>query len=373
MTMTRSRIRPSLCLAWVLGALLAACSVREGPAPRPVQRVTRPMMGTLVEVLWREAPGDRDRADQARAALDRMGELAAAMNLFDPGSELSRINGEAGKQPVKVSPEMMAVLSLALDVSSRTGGAFDVTVGSVEGLWGDIQHGGSAGRGPEGEARGRALAGGGAGNVVLNREAGTVFLPLAGTRLDLGGFAKGYIVDQGVERLGEGGLRCFMINAGGDIRCSGCGQPVPPWKVGLQDPFEKGALLGVFRVRGEAVVTSGSYERYFENAQGRFSHIMDPKTGRPARGPVSVTVVAATAAEADGLATAFMVTGRQGALPVLRRMEAVRTVFVDADGTIWLDDRLQGMFQAGPLARNMTLRTFRASSPASAASPAPAP
>jgi len=321
------------------------------------------MMGTLVEVLWREGARDGDKADAVRETLDRMGETALGMSLFNTDSALVKINDAAGLHPVKVSPEMMEVMVKSREISHMTGGAFDVTVGSVEGLWGDIQRGGAAGRVPDPESLRDALAKVGTSGLRLDKEARTVYLPQKGTRVDLGGIAKGYIIDQGVQSLRERGLACFMINAGGDIRASGCVSRAPAWKVGLQDPFEKGSLLGVFRVRQLAVVTSGSYERYFENEQGRFSHILDPKTGRPVQGPVSVTVVAPTGIIADALATAFMVTGRQGAMPMLRRLEPVWTVFVEADRSIWVDDRLRSIFQAGALPDDMKLRFFSVTGP----------
>jgi len=148
-----------------------------------------------------------------------------------------------------------------------------------------------------------------------------------------------------------------MINAGGDIRASGC-EETPPWRVGLQDPFRKDRLLGVFHVRSGAVVTSGSYERYFENDQGRYSHILDPRTGRPARGPVSVTVMAPRAAFADALATAFMVTGRKEAMGLLRGWGSVRAVFVEEDGSIWVDERQRDRFHPGSIPPGMTVRFY---------------
>jgi len=288
-----------------------------------------------------------------------MQDLSRRMSLFEPDSELSKINAGAGAHPVPVSPEMMEVVGRALEISSMSGGAFDATVGSVEAVWGDIQHGGAVGRIPDEGTLHQALAKVGYPGVRRDPEARTVFLEREGARLDLGGIAKGYIVDQGVQGLRAQGMDCVMINAGGDIRASGCGG-APVWKVGLQDPFEKGRLLGVFLVRDRAVVTSGSYERYFENEQGRFSHILDPHTGRPAAGPVSVTVLADRADIADGLATAFMVTGREKGMALLRRLGSVEAVFVEADGSIWMDGRLRDRFEPGPLPEKMTIRYYSA-------------
>ena len=323
--------------------LLPHCA--RGPAGEPpVRRIMKPMMGTLVEVLWRESREDPDAADRVRSVLERMEALAAEMNLHSSGSELSRINAAAGLRPVKVSADMMAVVGKALDVSALTRGAFDPTVGSVEAAWGDVQWEGSRGTVPADDELRNALDRVGYLSVVRDTAEQTVFLRKGGARLDLGGIAKGYIIDRGAAWLRSNGLACVMINAGGDIRASGCPQR-SPWRVGLQDPFDKGRLLGVFFLRQGAVVTSGSYERFFENEQGRFSHIVDPRTGRPVQGLLSVTVVSLDATLADALATAFMVSGREAALELLAGLPFAAAVFVEADGTIWVDKSLKRLFE----------------------------
>ena len=327
----------------------------KGPVDEGIRRITRPMMGTLVEVVWRTNV-EGTEAETVRSALDRMEALASRMSLYDPSSELAKINAAAGKAPVKVSDEVLDVIEKSLTVSRMTGGAFDATVGSVEAVWGDIQREGG-GRLPGEEAVREALDRVGYQRVRVDRERKTVFLEKEGMRLDLGGIAKGYIADQGMAWLKRRGIREALVNAGGDIRASG-GTVSRPWRIGLQDPSEEGRMLGVFSFQEGAVVTSGTYERYFETKDRRFAHIMNPGTGRPVEGLLSATVISDQAFLADALATAIMVEGRQGGIAFLGRFPAARGVLVEQDGTIWVEENLKDALELGPLPSRYTVRFY---------------
>jgi len=313
------------------------------------------MMGTLVEVVWR-ATGEGTEDEAVHSTLDRMEALTSRMSLYGPASELVEINAAAGKAAVEVSHELLDLIEKSLSLSRMTGGAFDPTVGSVEAVWGDIQREGG-GRLPGEEAVREALDRVGYERVRGDRERKTVFLEKEGMRLDLKGVAKGYIVDRAVERLNGKGLRDVLINAGGDIRASGTAES-PPWRIGVQDPFEKGRLLGFFSLQQGAVVTSGTYERYFEGEGKRFAHIMDPATGRPVEGLLSATVVAEESFLADALATAVMVKGRQEGIALLGRFPGARGVFVERDGTIWVAEDLKDVMELAPLPSGNTVRFY---------------
>lgn len=312
-------------------------------------------MGTLVEVVWRTG-GEEKEADLVRSVLDRMEALADRMNLYDASSELARVNAAAGGAPVEVSEELLDVIEKSLTVSRETGGAFDATIGSVEAVWGDIQREGG-GRLPADQALRDALDRVGHERVRVDRKAKTVFLETAGMRLDLGGIAKGYIADRAMAWLNSGGIRDALVNAGGDIRVSG-GTESPPWRVGLQDPLDRGRLLGFFSLERGAVVTSGNYERYFEKGGERFAHILDPGTGRPVKGLLSVTVLAGESFLADALATAVMVRGRGDGIGLLSRFPGVRGVLVDEEGTIWVEESLKDVLEMGSLPSRYTVRFY---------------
>ena len=359
--LTRAERRRPWTFSFVLLLALFACSCAPKRfAAQEVQRIKRPMMGTLVEVVWRTT-GEHDRAEVVRGALDRMEELASRMSLYEPGSELARINAEAGKTAVSVSNEVLNVIEKSLAISRATEGAFDITVGSVEAAWGDIEHEGG-GKVPAEPAILDALSRVGYQHVRIDPEAKTVFLEREGMRIDLGGIAKGYIADQGMDWLHKGGIQAALINAGGDVLASG-GPDSPSWRIGLQDPLERGGLLGVFLVRAGAVVTSGSYERYFETKEGRFTHILNPETGRPVEGLLSVTVIAEEAFAADGLATALMVKGRRDGISLLGRIPSTKGVLVEGDGTIWVEEGLRDVLKLNPLPSRYTLRFYPAPRP----------
>lgn len=342
-------------LALLVCCLLCGCFPR-GPARQRTRRITRPMMGTLVEIVWR-AGGEESGAEAVRTTLDRMEALSSRMSLYGPASEIVEINAAAGKAPVKVSLELLDLIEKSLSLSRMTGGAFDVTVGSVEAAWGDIQREGG-GRLPDEDAVREALDRVGYERVHVDREMKTVFLEKEGMRLDLGGIAKGYIVDRAIAWLGESGVPNALVNAGGDIRASGTAGN-PPWRIGLQDPFEGGRLLGTFSFERGAVVTSGTYERYFEGNGKRFAHIMDPATGRPVEGLTSVTVISEESFLADALATAIMVKGRREGIAMLRRFPGARGVLVERDGTIWVAEELKDTLELEPLPSGNTVRFYR--------------
>ena len=319
-------------------------------------------MGTTVEVVWRTRANE-GQTEAVRSAMDRMEALASRMSLYGPQSELAEVNAAAGKAPVKVSDELLDVIGKSLEISRRTGGAFDPTVGSLEAVWGDIQRAGGGALPEEGAVQ-DALGRVGYQHVRTDPGTKTVFLEKEGMRLDLGGIAKGYIVDQGMAWLNGQGVQAALINAGGDIRVSGSPED-PAWRIGLQDPIEEGNLLGVFLVREAAVVTSGTYERYFETAGGRFPHILNPKTGRPVEGLLSATVIAEESFLADALATALMVRGRKEGISLLRSFPSAKGVLVEQDGTIWVEEGLKDVLKLDPLPPRNTLRFYSSGSASS--------
>ncbi len=349
---------PVRMVAILLPVFVACCTHQKEKEPR-IERLMRPMMGSLVEILWHQQDeNDEHRADVVRFAMDRMESLASRMSLHGADSEVVRINKAAGRMPVKVSKELLRVVEMSLEISHLTKGAFDITVGSVEAVWGDLQWGGKSKVDlPEDRVVQEALSDVGYQGIQLDLEGETVFLKRKGMRLDLGGIAKGYIVDQGFRWLQEQGLACFMINAGGDMRVQGSVSR-PAWRVGLKDPFEPESLLGVLLVREGAIVTSGTYERYVDTEKGRLSHILDPHTGRPVTGLVSATVLAREAAYADALATALMVKGREGAMALLKRLRSIQGILVEQNGTLWVDEILKERFRHEALPKPLALRFF---------------
>jgi len=301
--------------------LLVACR----PA---VVKQTRMQMGTRVEIT----AGGKDRAVVAarvEAAFREIDRLEGLMSSFRPESEVSRINRAAGAAPVAVSPEVFEVIARSLEVSRASEGAFDITFAALGELW-DFS-GPKPGKAPEPAEIAGKLKRVGWSRVQLDPKARTVFLPERGMRIGLGGIAKGCIVDQALKVLQTDGVDRALVAASGDMRSfARPGQRA--WKIGIQDPVRRDRLLGELEMTNLAVATSGQYERFVEIEGRRYGHILDPRTGWPAAGCRSVTVLAGEAWEADALATAAFVLGPDRGMALLRSRPGVEGMIVDAEG-----------------------------------------
>lgn len=290
----------ALALVVALSGLLAGC---EAPAQLREARIQ--VFGTWVDLaLW-----DVDDATAARAIRviqGDLGDLHTRWHAWRPG-ELARINTAiaAGKE-VEIDPSMQPVLQRARDLSLRSGDLFNPAIGRLVDLWG-FHADAPARREPPPPAAVDALVAARPSMADLRFEGTRLRSVNPSVQLDLGAFAKGYGVDIAIGRLHDLGIRDAMVNAGGDLRVLGR-HGGRPWRVGIRDP--QGGLLAAVEVAdGESVFTSGTYERQFEYAGIRYHHIIDPRTGWPARGLSSVTVIGRDGAQADAAATALLVAG----------------------------------------------------------------
>ncbi len=314
----------ALLLLLALGTLLAVLRHRV-PAEEEVRR-ERLLMGTVVAI---QATGE-DRQDLEEAveeAFDEIARIEALMSPYRSESDVAHISSSEG--PVEVSPETAEVIALGLDIGRRSGGAFDLTLGRLKELWGI--EGDSPGVPEPGEIA-RALVGTGEGALLLDKE--VVTRKDRGTLVDLGGIAKGYAVDRAAAILQRAGAVRASVNAGGDMVL--VGRPAGrPWKIGIQHPRRAGELLATLHLEEPAaVVSSGDYERFFEEGGRRYHHLFDPRTGYPAAGCQSVTVVAGKAVLADALATAAFVLGPEEGLALLEQTPGVEGLLVTASGEV---------------------------------------
>lgn len=171
--------------------------------------------------------------------------------------------------------------------------------------------------------------------LILDQRNGTAYLVHRGMRIDLGGIAKLYILEAGIERLDRHHPARALVNGGGDVAVTG--RPTtPPWRVGVRDPRAPGTLLGVVEIRRGIVASSGDYERYFVHDGKRYHHVLDPRTGYPSDGPRGVTLVAERLEALDGLGPAIMVLGRQDGARLVERTPGLEALIVDRDGSMWM-------------------------------------
>lgn len=279
---------------------------------------TRPVMGTLARIVA-VADDPANAYDGINAAFSAIEYVELLMSDYDPNSQLSQVNRQAFLEPVTVEPALFEVLSAAVEYSELSGGAFDVTVGPVVYLHRQSR---KTGRPPTPEALENARKAVGRQHLVLDPDRKTVRFAVEGMRLDLGGIAKGYAIDQAVEALQDAGVDGGMVDIGGDIRCFGTpANGAKHWKIGLQDPRNEENILVTLNMDDRAVATSGDYRRFVVVNGRRLSHIIDPGTAQSAQSLSSVSVIAPTAMRADALATAVSVLEDKKGLELINSIE----------------------------------------------------
>lgn len=261
----------------------------------------------------------------------RLKEIEQVFSVNLAASNLSQVNQAAGIAPVAVPEEVILVLQKALDIAEETGGAFDPTIGPLVKLWGI---GSDNSQVPSQEAIHKAMALVDYRLVELDPQLGTVYLPKQGMALDLGGIAKGYAADQLVVMAQEAGVERAIIDLGGNIYAYGTKADGSTWRVGVKDPASPaGTPALALAVKNRSVVTSGMYERFFEQEGIRYHHILNPATGFPVWNDIqSVTIVSESSLLADALSTSVFVLGREKGLQLLESQ--------DAEGVIIGEDNL---------------------------------
>ncbi len=278
-----------------------------------------------------------------RAVENEAQRLERLFSRFLPESDISRINRSAGLKNEKVSSETYEVLSYAKECSNVSQGLFDITIGPLADLW-DYKH---ALEPPTNSKIELVLPLVGYNDLELDAVQKTAGLKSSGHSVDLGGIGKGFASDCFMEIFHEYGVKSAFSNIGGNVSTLGNKPDGSPWRVGIRHPRQNG-LLGAVAITGKAVVTSGDYERFFFDKEGRrFHHILNPITGYPAEsGLVSVTVVTDSAMTADALSTAVFVAGLERGLTIIEKYPQAEAVLVDTMLRVYITRGLQKCFQA---------------------------
>lgn len=272
-------------------------------------RIHRAAMACRFEVLLDGA--DEAHVPAAREALDEADRLEAALSVFRETSELSRVNRTAAEMPAPVDADLFALLALCRDLHVRTAGAFDITSTPLSRCWGFLRR---EGRLPTREAIEAARARVGMSAVLFDDDSRTVRFQRSGMELNLGSIGKGYALDRMARLMRARGAGHALISAGGSsaVALGGRGEG---WTVDIRSRQVARGRLARLRLRDGALATSGAGEQFFEVDGRRYGHVIDPRTGWPASGVLSVSVVTAEGALSDALSTAFLV----GGLDVARR------------------------------------------------------
>lgn len=318
----RATIRPKSAsdtvfraLIAVMGVLVAVLSIGCEADRGPIV-LSGPAQGTSYHVTITEAPG-RLNADRARAAMrEVIDTIDRRMSTWRDDSELSRFNAGPANEWVSVSPALARLVRRALRIGRETDGAFDVTIGPVLRIWGFGADADRPERLPTREELDAARENTGIGLVDLRLEPPALRKKRAGTRLDLAGLAQGYTVDRMAERLDELGAKRYLVELGGELFARGRKSEDGTWRIGVEKP-QAGirAIERVVELDDAGMTTSGDYRDFFEIDGRRFSHTIDPRTGRPVAHDLrAVTVVAESAMRADAMATTLLVMGPETGL-----------------------------------------------------------
>lgn len=285
------------------------------------------LMGTEVSVeLWH----DDERAGRAlvAAVLDEYRRIDRGMSTYRADSEISRVNALAAERAVPVGTELLTLIARSLELSAASGGAFDITYESVGYLY-DFR----ARRRPSDADVAERLGAVDWRHVVVDTTDSTIRFTEPQVRMNLGGIAKGYAVERGAALLREQGVRHALLNAGGDTRVLGDRRGAP-WIVGIRHPRVADDVITRLPLVDEAISTSGDYERFFEENGRRYHHILNPATGRPTEGILSVTVIGPDATITDGLSTTLFVLGAEDGIRLIEEFEGYEAVVVEATGRL---------------------------------------
>jgi thiamine biosynthesis lipoprotein len=264
-------------------------------------------------------------------ALDEVDRIDRLMSHYKADSPLSRLNREAAQAPVQVDQELFDFIVDSMRYYRDSHGAFDITVGPLMKAWGFFN---GEGRVPTAGDLEEARRHVGGNHVILNAADRTIRFDQPGVELDLGGIAKGYAVDRVVRLLKDRGVRAALVSAGGSTTY---GLGTPPgsegWEVTIQDPVNPQNNALTVLLNDRALSVSGSYGKWFESGGVRYSHIMDPRSGMPVQGMLSVAVMTATGTAGDALDDAFFVLGPEGSRPYLNEVPGTEVYYFVAHPT----------------------------------------
>ena len=314
--------------SWVLAAAVVGIGGALPAHAEWVQRVTDGIMGTRITVeLWSE---DHDKAEAAiDAVLDEMRHVDESMSTYKPTSEVSLVNAKAADGAMPISKELFDLLVTAKEYSVLTDGAFDITYASVGYLYDFRKR-----IRPNDAQISKALPAVNYEHVFLDPKKQTVQFSQKGVRIDLGGIAKGYSVDCGIDVLKKLGYTRAYVSAGGDSRIIG-DRFGKPWMVGIRDPRkEEGSVITRIPLTDAAISTSGDYERFFDEDGVRYHHIIDPHTGHSASKVRSATIIGPYATRTDGLSKTAFVLGPDKAMEIYNRIDDIDAIIVRLDGSV---------------------------------------
>lgn len=298
----------------IIAAILIFLMAMPGYIRRTEPEIVREefRMGSLVTI---KAPAEPNggRSNTVRAinkAFDEMMRIESLFSLYRPDSEISRINRLGKGEPLAVSKEVFDLIQRSIELNKKTEGAFDITVKPLADLWAQAKIVRSE---PTADKVDEAISRVGSKYIHLDSAANTIAFERDGMSIDMNAIVQGYACDRAIEILKDNGIRDAVVDTSGEVYCLGRRYKDSDWVVGVRHPRDKTKVLMEIRLRDMAISTSGDYEKFFKVRGKRYSHLVDPRTGRAVGDSVlSASVIAKDAATADALSTALSISGAEG-------------------------------------------------------------
>ncbi|WP_447640742.1 MULTISPECIES: FAD:protein FMN transferase [Chitinophagaceae] len=292
---------------------------------------TTMLMGShfTITIVGNDSTTARQSIDDVEKEVTRIENLISDWRGY---TQVSAINKNAGIKAVKVDKELFDLTSRAIYFSKITDGAFDISYAAMEKVW---KFDGSMTQMPTPEAVKKSIEKVGYKHIILDSVNSTIFLELPGMKISFGSIGKGYAADKGRELMLRNGIAGGIVDASGDISAWGRQLNGRPWVIGITNPFKPDKIKKIEVLKDSSVVTSGSYEKYVVLDGKRYSHIINPATGYPAMGLVSVTIFGPSAETANGLSTSIMVLGLKRGKELLKRFPQYHSFIITDEGKVY--------------------------------------
>ncbi|MGE5676855.1 MAG: FAD:protein FMN transferase [Pseudomonadota bacterium] len=320
--------------------MFTGCQGQTQQAPAEPLTKSNYLLGTVVEITLYDHQ-DEKIIDKA---FSRISEIESEMTINNAEtSEIIALNNASGKGEVTLTPDTFYVVERGKYYSDLTKGKFDITVGPVVKQW-NIGTDYAAVPDPAELAKAVSLVD--YTKLILNKDKLTAKLEDAGMKVDLGAIAKGYSADEVARILKENGVQHAIINLGGNVMTIGGNPKGTPWKIGIQDPFNpRGDYLGIVTVQDKTVVTSGTYERYFEANGKKYHHILDTTTGYPVDNNLySTSIITDKSIDGDGLSTTTLLLGLEDGMKLIEGLDNVEAIFVTGDKKVYVTSGIKDIF-----------------------------
>jgi thiamine biosynthesis lipoprotein len=310
---------------YVIIGLLAILPFAYGQTSEQTSRKVLKLMGTRFEIIAVH-PDVQHRWDAINAGIAEITRIEKLISSWDPNSQTSEINRQAGQNWVATDAELIGLIERSIKVSALTDGAFDISFASIDHIW---KFDGSVQQMPPAKAIKQSVAKINYQNILIDKTNQRVKLKDKGMKIGFGAIGKGYAANKAKDIMQKMGIESGVVNASGDLIAWGKDENNEPWKIGITDPNDKNKAYSWLYVNNMAVVTSGNYEKHIDIEGTRYSHIIHPHTGMPVTGTKSVTIICPDAELADALATAVFTMGPGQGMQLVNRLKNVECMIID--------------------------------------------